>query len=164
MTMLWSIENKARLQYCLLLLCINLFRILWRPSNSNECRFGCHCRWWASNCCHYREARKKSFFFVLLILPKSFDDGLAQPPLQRLPGVLLVYQNHAAEGEKGSSWWGCLWAVCLASQKPSEWKCFIPARTDWSVKLLSCWHKYLFSPGQGEAMRNPKILSMMKAL
>ncbi len=33
---------------------------------------------------------------------------------------MFVHQNHAAGVEIGSSWWGCLWAVCFASKKPSK--------------------------------------------
>jgi len=41
------------------------------------------------------------------------------------------------EGKTASSWWGCLRALCLVSQKPSKWEFFVPAGTDLGVKLLN---------------------------
>ena len=46
---------------------------------------------------------------------------------------MFVHQNHAARWENGSSWWGCLWAVCFVSKKQ---KFFVPARMHLCVKLL----------------------------
>jgi len=49
----------------------------------------------------------------------------------------LVHQNHAAGGESGSSIMvGMFVSLCLASQKPSEQELFVPARTDFYVKLM----------------------------
>jgi len=50
---------------------------------------------------------------------------------------MLVHQNHAAGGEIGSIMVGMFVSLCLASQKPSDRKFFIPARTDLGVKLLT---------------------------
>ena len=52
------------------------------------------------------------------------------------------------EVETASPWWGCLCACSLASQKPSERKFFVPARTDLGVKLLN-----RFNGGIGTSMR-----------
>ena len=51
---------------------------------------------------------------------------------------MLDQQNHAAGGENGSIMGGMFVCLCLASQKPSEWDLFVPARMDLDVKLLSC--------------------------
>ena len=61
----------------------DLVRILRRPADSNECRFGYHRRRRAS------DSRNKLFLpiLLLLILLKPFDGGLGQPLLQRRPGV-----------------------------------------------------------------------------
>jgi len=44
--------------------------------------------------------------------------------------------NHAAGGENGSNMVGMFVSLCLTSQKPSEWKFFVPAGTDLDVKRL----------------------------
>jgi len=49
---------------------------------------------------------------------------------------MLVHQNHAYGGENGSIMVGIIVSLCLASKKPSEKKCFVPAGTDLAVKLL----------------------------
>ncbi len=49
---------------------------------------------------------------------------------------MFVHKNHAAGGENGSIMVGMFVFLCLASQQPSEWEFFIPARTDLGVKLL----------------------------
>ena len=51
---------------------------------------------------------------------------------------MFLHQNHAARGENGSSWWGCLCDVCFASKKSSEREFFVPAGTHLGVKLLIC--------------------------
>jgi len=50
---------------------------------------------------------------------------------------MFVYKNHAAGGEYCSIMMGMFVCLCLASQKPSEWEFFVPARTDLGVKLLT---------------------------
>ena len=55
---------------------------------------------------------------------------------------MFLHQNHAARGENGSSWWGCLCDVCLASNKSSEREFFVPARMHLAVKLLTNPTKY----------------------
>ena len=49
---------------------------------------------------------------------------------------MFLHQNHAAGGENGSSWLGCLCDVCLASKKSFEREFFVPAGTQLAVKLL----------------------------
>jgi hypothetical protein len=49
---------------------------------------------------------------------------------------MFVHKNHAAGGKNGSIMVGMFVFLCLASQKPSEWEFFVPARTDLGVKLL----------------------------
>jgi hypothetical protein len=49
---------------------------------------------------------------------------------------MFVHKNHAAGGENGSIMMGMFVCLCLASQKPSKWEFFVPARTDLGVKLL----------------------------
>ena len=56
---------KIKPSYYCSLLCINLVRILWWPANSNTCRFGYHCRWQASNCCHQQRDRRNKLFSPL---------------------------------------------------------------------------------------------------
>ena len=50
---------------------------------------------------------------------------------------MFVQENHAARWENGSSWWGCLCDVCLASKHSSERALFILAGTHLAVKLSS---------------------------
>ena len=50
---------------------------------------------------------------------------------------MLGQQNHAAGGANGSIMVGMFVCLCLASKKPSEWEFFVPARTDFGVKLLT---------------------------
>jgi hypothetical protein len=50
---------------------------------------------------------------------------------------VLIYGNHAARRENGTSWWGCLCDVCFASKKSSEHEFFVPAGTHLGVKLLT---------------------------
>ena len=49
---------------------------------------------------------------------------------------MLIHQNHAAGEENGSIMVGMFVSLCLASQKPSEREFFVPAGTDFGVKLL----------------------------
>jgi len=49
---------------------------------------------------------------------------------------MFINQNHAAGGGNGSIMVGMFVCLCLASQKPSEWEFFVPARTNLGVKLL----------------------------
>ncbi len=48
----------------------------------------------------------------------------------------FVHQNHAAGGGNSSIMVGMFVCLCLASQQPSEWESFVPARTDLRVKLF----------------------------
>ncbi len=50
---------------------------------------------------------------------------------------MFVNQNHAAGGGNGSIIVGMFVCLCLASQKPSDRECFVPARTDLSVNSLT---------------------------
>ena len=78
----------------------------------------------------YREGVEIIFFsLILLILLKSFDDGLVQPLLHRPPGVGYAHPS------KPCRWRGIV-CLCLASKKPSEREFFVPAGTDLGVKLL----------------------------
>jgi hypothetical protein len=49
---------------------------------------------------------------------------------------MFIHQNHAAGGENGSIMVGMFVCLCLASQKSSERDFFLPARTDFGVKLF----------------------------
>ena len=49
---------------------------------------------------------------------------------------MFVHQNHVPGGGNSLSWWGCLWAVCFASQKPLDREFLVPAGMD-SAKLLN---------------------------
>jgi hypothetical protein len=49
---------------------------------------------------------------------------------------MFFHQHHATRGENGSSWWGCLCDVCLASKKSSEREFFVPAGTHLAVSKL----------------------------
>jgi len=137
--MLWPIKNKSDLHYYSLL-CINVVRILWQPAYSNECRFGYHCRWRASDCCNLqRDSRNKLIshsFYNFMIKPLMEASSNPFRRCSRGWGVFL-YGNHAARWENSTSWWGCLCDVCFASKKSSKWDFFIPARTHLGVKLLN---------------------------
>ena len=50
---------------------------------------------------------------------------------------VFIHQNHGAGGKNGSIMVGMFVCLCLASNMPSEWEFFVPARTDLAVKLLS---------------------------
>ena len=118
--MLWQIKINPSYYYSSL--CINVVRIICRPADSNECRFGHYCQWRASDCCNLqRGSRNKSIshlFYNFIINPLM---AASSNPLQRGSrgwGV-FIYGNHADIRENGTSWWGCLCDVCLASNKSS---------------------------------------------
>ena len=46
---------------------------------------------------------------------------------------MLDQQNHAAGGVNGSIMVGMFVSLCVASKKPSQQECFVPARTDLGV-------------------------------
>ena len=50
---------------------------------------------------------------------------------------MFIHQNHATGEGNGSIMVGMIVCVWLASQKPSEWEFFVPARADLGDKLLS---------------------------
>ncbi len=136
--MSWPIKNKSELYYYFLL-CKNVVRILWRPANRNECRFGYHCRRQASNCCNLqRGSRNKSIsqlFYNFIINPST---AASSNPFWRGSwgwGV-FIYGNHAARQENGSSWLGCLCDVYFASKKSSKREFFVPTGTHLAGKLL----------------------------
>jgi len=69
---------------------------------------------------------------------------------------MFLHQNHAAGGENGSSWLGCLCDVCLASKKSFEREFFVPAGTQLAVKLLRIWKKsFVCHVNQPIVMRLP---------
>jgi hypothetical protein len=49
---------------------------------------------------------------------------------------MFVHQNHATGGGNNSIMVRMFVCLCLASQKTSEQKFFVPARTDLGVKLF----------------------------
>jgi hypothetical protein len=49
---------------------------------------------------------------------------------------MFVHKNYAAVGENGSIMVGMFVFLCLASHKSSKWEFFVPARTDFGVKLF----------------------------
>ncbi len=66
-----------------------------------------------------------------MIVLKPFNDGLVQPLLKRLLGVVYTRpSNHATGGENGTIMVGIFVSLCLASKMPSEWEFFVPAGTD----------------------------------
>jgi len=139
--MLWPIKNKSTLCYYSLL-CINVVSITWRPADSNECRFGYHCRRRASNCCNLQRGSRNKLithlFYNFIINPLM---AASSNPFQRGSrgwGV-FIYGNHATRRENGTSWWGCLCDVCFASKSlPSMSFLFPPERT-WLAMLPTCW-------------------------
>ena len=88
----------------------------------------------------YREAGEINYFLlcILLILLKSFNDGLAQPLPQRRSGVGYARPTKpcCGRGKNSSTMVGMFVCLCLASQKPSNWEFFISARIDLGFKLL----------------------------
>jgi hypothetical protein len=60
-----QLKKKFELRYCSLL-CINVVRILWRPTGSNECRFGYHCRRRASDRCILQRGSRNKLISHLL--------------------------------------------------------------------------------------------------
>ena len=139
MTMLWPINNRLSKLYCYSLPCINVVCILRWPADSNECHFGYHCRWLASDCCNrQRGSRNKliSHLFYSFIINLSMV--ASANPFQRGSrgwGV-FIYGNHAARWENGTSWWGSLCDVCFASKKSSERKFLVPTGMHLGVKLI----------------------------
>jgi hypothetical protein len=49
---------------------------------------------------------------------------------------VFIYGNHAARRENGTSWWGCLCDVCLASKKSSEREFFVVFFSDFPLKNM----------------------------
>ena len=136
--MLWSITNKAELYYYSSL-CIYLVRFLLWPADSSECRFGYHCRRWASDCCNLHRGSRNNFFSPLLynfILNPSM--AASSNPFRRgfRGWCVFIYGNHATRWENGSSWWGYLCDVCFISKRFSEQEFFDPVGTHLCVKLL----------------------------
>ena len=87
----------------------------------------------------YRERVEIKYF--LLYYTDSAKTLRRRPhptPCEEAPGgaVFLNIKTHAAGGENGSIMVGMFVFLCLASQKPSEWEFFVPARTDLGVKLF----------------------------
>jgi hypothetical protein len=126
-----QLKNKSELHYCFLL-CINVVCILWRPTDSNACRFGYHCRRRASDRCILQRGRSNKLISHLLynfIMNPSM--AASSNPFRRGSrgwGV-FIHGNHAARWENGSSWWGCLCDVCFANKKSSEQEFFVLVRT-----------------------------------
>ena len=137
--MVWSIKNKdkAELHYCLVL-CIELVRILWWPADSNECRFGYHCRRWASDCCNLQRSSRNKLISHLLynFIINPLMAASSNPFRRGSRGWGVFIHGRAARWENGSSWWGCLCDVCFASKKSSERKFFVLARTHLGVKPI----------------------------
>ena len=50
---------------------------------------------------------------------------------------MFLHQNHVAGGGYGSIMVVMFLCLCLASQNLSQWECFVPARADLGVKLLT---------------------------
>jgi len=128
-------------------------RILWRPANCNECRFGYHCQQRASDCFNLqRGSRNKLISYLLNNFIINLSMAASPNPLRRSSrgwGVFML-GNHAARQKNGSSWWRCLCDVCFASKKSSKRKLFVPTRMHLGVKLLLLtWrNRRLPSPSQ----------------
>ena len=126
--MLWPIKNKAEL-LCCSKQCIDLVRMLLRPTDNNECRFGYHCQRRVSNCCNLqRGSRNKLISHLLYTFILNPLMAVSSNPFQRgsrgCDVFIHVHGNHAARWENGSSWWECLCDVCFASKKSSEQELF----------------------------------------
>jgi hypothetical protein len=124
------------------LLCIYVVPILlWRPANSNECRFSYHCRRRASDCCNFQRGSRNKLishlFYHIIINPSMAASSNPFRWGSRGWGV-FIYGNHAARRENSTSWWwwGCLCDVCFASKKSSEREFFIPAGSYLAKQLL----------------------------
>ncbi len=67
--------------------------VFWQPANSNECRYGYHCRRRVSNCCNLQSGSRNQLISHLQynFYIKPFDGGLVQPLPKRLPGVGCIY-------------------------------------------------------------------------
>jgi len=131
---------KIKPSYYCLLICYQLVPILWRPANSNECGFGYHCRRWASDCCNLQRGSTNKLLsplvYYFILIPSV---AASSNPFQRgsWGWGMFLHQNHAAGGENGSSWWGCLCDMCLAGKKPSKWEFFVPVGTHLAVNSLT---------------------------
>jgi hypothetical protein len=137
-TMLWYITNKAELYYYSSL-CKYLVCLLWWPADSSECRFGYHCRRWASDCCNLqRGSRNKIISHLLYNFILNPSMAASSNPFRRgsRGWGMFIHGNHDARGGNGSSWWGCLCDVCFVSKKSSEREFFVPARTHLDVKIF----------------------------
>ena len=125
-TMLWYITNKAELYYYSSL-CKYLVCLLWWPADSSECRFGYHCRRWASDCCNLQRGSRNKIFSPLLynFILNPLMVASSNPFRRGSRGWgMFIHGNHDARGENGSLWWECLCDVCFASKKSSEQELF----------------------------------------
>jgi hypothetical protein len=87
----------------------------------------------------YREGVEINYFLLYYIdSAKTLRRRPCPTPCKEAPGGggMFVHKNHAAGEENGSIMVGMFVFLCLASQKPSEWEFFVPARTDLGVKLF----------------------------
>jgi hypothetical protein len=71
------------------------------------------------------------FSFILLILLKPFDGGLAQPLAKRLLGHswgcgMFLHQSHGTRGGNDSIMVGMFVCLCLARQNPFEREFLFP--------------------------------------
>jgi len=138
--MLWPIKNKSEI-YHYSLLCIIEVRILWRPADSNECRFGYHCRRRASYCYNLQRGLRNelmSHLFYNFIIKNPSMAASPNPFRRGSRGWdVFIYGNHAARRENGTSWWGFLCDVCFTSNKSLEREFFVPAGTHLDVNRLT---------------------------
>ena len=137
--MLWSIKNKAKLFYCLI-------PIILRPADSNECRFGYHCRRRMSDYCNSQRGSRNILFSPLVYWFYLNPSTTASSNLFRVGSrgwCTLVHQNHAAGGENGSIMVEMSVSLSLASKKPSERDFFVPTRTDLGVNSLMAMVAYV---------------------
>ena len=150
--MLWPIKNKSEIHYYSLL-CNNEVCILWRPADSNECRFGYHCQRRASDCCNVqRGSRNELMFHLFYYFIRNPSMAASSNPFRRDSrgwGV-FIYGKDAARRENGTSWWGFLCDVCFASKKSLEREFFVPAGMHFDVNSLT---------PMVAGMRPPKLLA-----
>ncbi len=113
---------------------------MWWPADSNECRFGYHCRRQASDCCNLQRGSINKLISPLIynFVSNPSMAALSNPFQRGSQGWgTLVHQNHGAGGGNSSIMVGMFVCLCLVSKKASKREFFVPAGTDLGVKLLT---------------------------
>jgi hypothetical protein len=120
------------------LLCINVVHMLWRPADSNECCFGYHCRWRASDCCNLqRGSRNKLISHLFYNFIINLRWWPRPTPSEEAPGggVYSYMETMPLDGKTAHHGGIFLCDFCFTSKKSSEREfLFLPERTS----VLSC--------------------------